>query len=404
MSYSESHIAHLLLKQIGGELTPAEALELAEWRSQSPENALFYGEHHRANGVDALMMEFNEAAAQAAKAQAPVLTTEPAERTSIPLYRRSWLRYAAALLLPLGALYLLWPRFSKTETSVVSASPAPEVEAAGYKATLTLADGSTITLDSNSNGTIAQQGNSAVVQTANGEIRYELKGAASGAMMMNTMRTPRGGQFRLTLPDGTKVWLNATSSISYPAMFVAGARKVKVAGEVYFEVAQNKSQPFIVDVDGQQSVEVLGTNFNVNAYKDYGAIKTTLIDGKIKVAEAYGRTAAVVLAPGQQAIQDARPEAAGKADALQVEDGVELPRVLAWKNGVFDCGGVSFRTLMKEIERWYDIDIKYEGSVPDIRLEGKMDRAVSLSGVIRFLGDYGVQAQLDGRTLLIKSK
>jgi ferric-dicitrate binding protein FerR (iron transport regulator) len=418
MSYSETDIAHLLLKKLSGELKPEEALVLQEWRAHSPENAQFYEEVLQSAGLQSRLQAFEEAAIQAAGVQAPQVTaTKSVAGGRIRFLPRSWMRYAAILLLLAGTGAYLLMEQRKPKREMAAVTPQAEVAAAGYKATLTLSDGTTIALDSNFNGTIAQQGNASVVQTPGGEIRYELKGVPQDKVMMNTMRTPKGGQFRLTLPDGTKAWLNAASSITYPAVFVAGARNIRVSGEVYLEVAQDKSQPFTVDVDGAGKVEVLGTEFNINAYKDYGTIKTTLVNGKIRVAANSATAAAgvsgsqaapgaVLLSPGQQAVQEVRNTGitTGAASSLQIVDGVDLPQVLAWKNGVFDFTGADFKALMREVERWYDVDVKYEGAIPEIRFKGKMDRAVQLSGVIRFLNDYGIHAQLKERTLTIKSK
>lgn len=398
MSWSQTHIAQLLLKQISGSLTPEEALILHEWRELSPGNEAFFQKVLQPDALQLQLKEFEEAALQAAGVQAPqVHSVAPAIQGKVRSMRFGWLRYAAVVIVLLGAGALLWSKFSKQEAGLaVIKPPEHELPSAGYKATLTLGDGSVITLDSSFTGTIAQQGSAAVVQTTDGEIRYQSNGAIQGAVMMNTMSTPRGGQYRLSLPDGTKIWLNAASSVSYPAAFGAGTRNIKVSGEVYVEVAPDKLKPFFVDIDGEGRVEVLGTEFNINAYKDYGTIKTTLVSGKIKVAANKG---GVLLAPGQQAIQDIE-----ESDAVRIVDGVDLPQVVAWKNGVFDFTGASFQTLMKEVERWYNVSVIYEGTIPAITFKGKMDRAVSLSGVIRFLNDYGVHTQLNGRTLIIKDK
>lgn len=395
MSWSETHIAQLLLKQISGSLTPEEAVILREWRALSPGNEQFFEDTLQPDALQLQLKEFEEAALQAAGVQAPQVHS--VTQGKVRSMRFGWLRYAAVIIVFLGAGALLWSKFNKQEAGLAVVTPREhEMPSAGYKATLTLGDGSVITLDSSFSGTIAQQGNAAVVQTTGGEIRYQSNGLVSGAVMMNTMSTPRGGQYRLTLPDGTKIWLNAASSVSYPAAFGAGARNIKVSGEVYVEVAPDKLKPFFVNVDEGGSIEVLGTEFNINAYKDYGTIKTTLVSGKIKVAADKG---GVLLAPGQQAIQDIE-----EGDAVRIADRVDLSQVLAWKNGVFDFTGASFQTLMKEVERWYDVNVIYERTIPSITFKGKMDRAVSLSGVIRFLNDYGVQTQLNGRTLIIKDK
>jgi ferric-dicitrate binding protein FerR (iron transport regulator) len=412
MPYSETYIAHLLLKQAGGELTPEELLALQEWRALSVENAQLYDSLLQPGAWQTHLREFEEAAAQAALVQPPTIhVAEPAvEHKRVFLLRRSWLRYAAVLFIVLSAGLLLWTTLRKTGSGEVGNTPATtEIAAAGQKATLILGDGSVISLDSSTGGgTIAEQGNSSVVKTPDGEIRYEKKGSADNAVLMNTMRTPKGGQYRLTLPDGTRVWLNTASSVTYPTVFAGNSRRITMTGEAYFEVVKDKAKPFFVDINGEGAVEVLGTEFNINAYKDHGTIKTTLVTGKLravgKASNTQTGTGGVVLSPGQQAIQDTE---AGKTpgnngSSVSIADNVNMAQVLAWKNGIFDFTGANFQTLMKEVERWYDVDVRYEGAVPDIRFKGKMDRAVKLSGLIRFLHDYGVEAQLDGRTLVIK--
>ncbi|WEK36332.1 MAG: FecR domain-containing protein [Candidatus Pseudobacter hemicellulosilyticus] len=398
MPFSETYIAHLVIKQLSGELTQAEALALQEWCAASEDNARLYTEWMQRDRLPARLREFEEAAAQAALVEAPLVASgEPAMQSRRFLLGRPWLHYAAAfLILAVGAV-LLWAVAGRTDKTPVVAdrTPPAEITPAGFKATLTLADGSVIPLDSAADGTIAQQGNMNVVNLPDGEIRYEGTATSNNTVMMNTVSTPKGGQYRVVLPDGTKVWLNAASSVSYPASFTGNTRTIKMTGEAYFEIAPDKARPFFVDINGESNVEVLGTAFNVNAYKDHDAIKTTLLSGRIKA----GGAAAVVLSPGQQAVQET-----GAATGIQVVDEVDLGQVLAWKNGIFDLTGASFKTLMREVERWYDVDVVYEGAVPDIRLKGKMDRAVKLSGVIRFLTDYGVRVQLEGRTLTIQGK
>jgi ferric-dicitrate binding protein FerR (iron transport regulator) len=214
----------------------------------------------------------------------------------------------------------------------------------------------------------------------------------------------------LILPDGTKVWLNAASSITYPAAFAGNTRNITMSGEAYFEVAHDKTKPFTVDINGEGAVEVLGTEFNINAYKDHGAINTTLVNGKVKAfGSAAGKqkaTEALVLAPGQQAVlaMGSSISSHDRKLSLRTMEEADMVQVLAWKNGIFDLTGASFQTLMKEVERWYDVDVVFEGAVPDIKFKGKMDRAVKLSGVVRFMHDYGVDAQLDGQKLIIKGK
>ncbi len=406
MSYSETHIAHLLLKRASGELTPAEALALQEWRALSVDNAQLYDELLQPGGLQSHLQAFEEATAQASLVQAPEVNTIPSiNNNRVVSLRRHWWRYAAAILILLGSGTLLLTNRQRSSTANVT--PAPEIAAAGYKATLTLADGTVIPLDSSAGGAIAQQGNSSIIKKPDGTIAYEKNGTASAGELMNMMSTPKGGQYRLVLPDGTKVWLNAASSITYPATFAGAVRNIKMTGEVYFEVAHDPSKPFMVDINGEGAVEVLGTSFNINAYKDNGTVKTTLMNGKLRVGSASAKQTtsdAVILSPGQQAIQETETSSGSNVHSLRVINDVDLAQVVAWKNGIFDFTGASFQTLMKEVERWYNVEVKYEGAIPDIRFKGKMDRAIKLSGVIRFLNDYGIHTQLDGRTLIIKGK
>jgi len=311
-----------------------------------------------------------------------------------PVHRVHFLRkwgWAAAVLILLCSGAYFWMTAPKGPKTVTLEPQPADVLPGSNKAILTLADGTTITLDSAANGAIAQQGNSSVVKLANGEIRYDLKGAASGGVMLNTMSTPAGGQYQLTLPDGTRVWLNAASSITYPAAFVTKERKVKISGEAYFEVAKDKAKPFVVDVNGQASVEVLGTSFNIKAYADEEATRTTLINGSVKVRN---NATSVVLSPGQQGVSSDRQ--------LAVINNANVEQVVAWKNGIFDFNGLAFQAIIKDVGRWYDIRVKYEGEVPAFKLKGKMDRGVKLSDLLRFMKGFGLQVRLEGRVLTIK--
>lgn len=331
-----------------------------------------------------------------------------------PVYRIHFLKkwgWAAAILILFGFGAYFYTASKKTEGGVVKgkAIPTPDILPGSNKALLTLSDGTAITLDSAARGAIAQQGNSSVVKTANGEIIYDVKGHSQGEVMMNTMSTPRGGQYRLTLPDGTTVWLNAASSITFPAAFTGNDRKVKVTGEVYMEVAKNSKMPFVVDVDGKTTVEVLGTSFNINSYTDEGSIATTLVEGKVRVLPG-NRSAvtaspdrqlspqAVTLRPGQQALQ---PD---NTTTITINAGANLEQVLAWKNGIFNFTGKSFQSIMKDVERWYDIQVKYEGAIPTRKLKGEMDRGVQLTDLIRFLQGFGLHVELKDRTLVIGEK
>jgi len=307
-----------------------------------------------------------------------------------------WAVAAAVLLLATG-VYLLIPVKRAASTLAKDRQPLhKDIAPGGNKAILTLADGSRITLDSTINGMIARQGNAQVLKLANGQIVYDLKGAAAkGQVMMNTMFTSNGGQYQLILPDGTKVWLNAASSITYPTAFEGTTRNVKVSGEAYFEVAKDKARPFTVDVDGRSFIQVLGTSFNINSYKNEGSIKTTLLDGSIAVALSAGNAPdhAVILKPGQQATINT-------AD-IRVSSGADLAQATAWKEGLFNFNGADLKTVMRQLERWYDIRVQYKGPVSNEVFKGKMYRNVNLSDVLEMLKKMGVHFEWEEKNLIV---
>jgi transmembrane sensor len=300
--------------------------------------------------------------------------------------RRMWWRWSAAaavLLMLAGGMYSL---FSKLPNEVPVAK-APAVPAERFKndvapgqegAILTLASGKTIVLDSAANGALAQEGAAEVIKQ-NGQIVYKGKGAAD-AVVYHTMTTPRGRQYHLLLADGTRVWLNAASSITYPTAFTGKERKVTITGEVYFEVAHRTDAPFEVQKD-EVRVQVLGTHFNVNAYEEESSLDVTLLEGAVRVAKGSSRSD---IRPGQQARV--------KGDAVRLVNNVDVDEVMAWKNGAFHFGGTSIETIMRQLERWYDVEVIYNKKVDDLfyaeipRNTGLTDvlKALELTGEVRF--------------------
>ncbi len=330
----------------------------------------------------------------------------PAHR--INFIKRTWFKYAAAILITLGAGAYLWNATrNDKELATTNSNKGLQADVApgGEKAVLKLADGTKIILDNAPNGNLAQQGNAQVVKLSNGQIVYNLQGKP-GQVMWNTMSTPAGGQYQVILPDGTKVWLNAASSITYPTVFVGNERSVKISGEVYFEVAKNKEKPFKVDVDGKSSVEVLGTIFNINSYADEKSIRTTLLEGSVKVEAGGTYVSSVILKPGQQAMiavgasSDRQPGKAAK-QAIVVSSDVDMDQTLAWKNGIFNFNGADLFAVMRQLERWYDIKVRYEGSVSNVIFQGEMYRDANLSDVLEGLQKMGVKFILEGKTLVV---
>ncbi|NSL85710.1 DUF4974 domain-containing protein [Chitinophaga sp. Mgbs1] len=299
--------------------------------------------------------------------------------------KRWWAAAAAAVLLLGTGLYFLTrpkPAATVAQHSVHPILPGRE------GAILTLADGSRLVLDSLQNGVITRQGR-ADVRLQHGQLLYTHNGAAAALPAYNTMTTPRGRQFRVMLPDGTAVWLNAASSLHYPVVFPEGERSVTVTGEAYFEVAPDPRRPFTVKTDNGAVIEVLGTSFNVNAYTDETALRTTLLQGKIRVKAAAGNS---ILQPGEQAVI---------TQTVTVNTHANTAQAVAWKNGIFNFQHATLEEVMRQIARWYDVEVVYEKNIPAITFGGEMGRDLELKDVLEFLQGSGVHFKLSGRKLIV---
>jgi ferric-dicitrate binding protein FerR (iron transport regulator) len=278
---------------------------------------------------------------------------------------------------------------SKEETTpAITAQQKPLVPGSN-KAMLTLADGTLIPLDSANNGALAQQGNTQVVNT-NGALSYKA-GNHTDKVLYNTVATPHGGQYQLTLADGSQVWLNAASSIRFPTAFTGRERVVEITGEVFFEIAPQADKPFHVKVNDMQ-VNVLGTSFNIMAYPDEQAIKTTLVDGAVQLT--HGSTTSV-LKPGLQASLSAQ-------DARFIISPADMEQTLAWKEGRFRFRNTNIRTIMRQLSRWYNIEVSYQGDVSDVDLTGVISRREEAEKLLKALeATQRVQFQIDGNKVTV---
>ena len=265
-----------------------------------------------------------------------------------------------------------------------------EVSPGGNKAILTLSDGSTIILDDSKNGQVAQQGGTRIAKLTGGQLVYNAIDNKPAEVVFNLLTTPRGGQFKLTLPDGSEVWLNAASSIKYPTAFTGNDRKVEITGEVYFEIVHNATKPFKVSVNGMM-VKVLGTHFNINAYNDEASVKTTLLEGSVSLTKS---DAIVTLKPGQQA-------QVRNASDIKVVNNVDVDQIVAWKNGYFSFNRARIQTVMRQIARWYNVDISYEGKVPERQFGGKIDRNSNISEVLKILEESKVHFRIDEKKIIV---
>ena len=310
-----------------------------------------------------------------------------------------WLRIAVAasvlIACATGAFYYLNHPIKSDQLAITTSN---RIVPGGNKAILTLGNGNTIVLTDQKSGLIAQQGAVRIDKTGAGRVAYQnSNNADQTAVTYNTITTPRGGKYEVNLPDGTMVWLDAASSIHFPTAFTGPKRIVSISGQAYFEVAHNRDKPFIVN-EGKQSIEVLGTHFNVLGYDDEPQIKTSLLEGSIKIVEselsnlnsAYIR----ILKPGQQATIDRNKTGINVRYA-------DMDDAIAWKNNLFQFDNDNVKDILVQASRWYDFTIKYQGEIPNKKLKGNISRNVPIEKFLQILSMTGIHFKIDGKTLIV---
>ena len=306
----------------------------------------------------------------------------PAKRT----YPFTWLKVAAAVLLASTAVWI----FTKNTKPLnhpgipLAVKKHKPILPGGNKAYLTLADGSKIVLNDARTGKLTTQSGIQVTKAKDGMLVYQFKDKSqkNSSSPYNTITTPAGGQYQLVLSDGTKVWLNAASALKFPAHFSADKREVELTGEAYFEVHKNAAAPFVVNAADQQ-VLVLGTHFNIKAYADESMIKTSLLEGRVNISSA-GQTA--VLHPGQEAVNKHNGQ-------IRVAD-ADVEESIAWKNGLFKFNNASIEEVMRQVARWYNIKVSYEGSLPVRQFTGTVSRQVNIKEMLDMLRYTGIQFKI----------
>lgn len=299
-------------------------------------------------------------------------------------------RVAAAVFLILslaGAWYIMSNQGSKETMTDESTLHAIDLPPGSDQGILTLTDGSQIVLGSVSTGMLARQGNTLIQKIEDGLVAYTGEDA-SLEPGLNTLTVPSGGKYSLVLPDGSRVWLNAESSITFPTAFSGRKRSVKISGEVYFDVAKDPARPFIVQVGNNRQIRVLGTQFNVNAYSDEEEITTTLLEGSVEILPGGNAGLAVRLKPGEQA-------AFSETGQISVRHGVNTDEIVAWKNGMFQFEKADIQSVMRQISRWYNVEVVYEGPLPDRNFSGKIDRQSNASEALDILKFTGLNFRID---------
>ena len=407
---TKERIQFLLIRYMEGKASPEERERLSQFLTEEPE--------------DEVWMELME---ELMITEEPLTEYDPAEwqpfvddlrrknrgigRRGVVVFRK--LAVAAAVLLVLAGGAWWWRNSAvRPSDQVKQEQGIADFKPGGNRAVLTLSGGRRIVLDSAANGVLTQQGNTQVQKLSNGQLAYrsaasnqqqaasdKLQAASSklqatSEVLFNTLSTPKGGQYQLILPDGSKVWLNAASSITYPTAFTSIGRTVKITGEAYFEVVHNARQPFRVQAGGQL-IEDIGTSFNVNAYSDELLTRTTLVEGKIKISKGAGFR---LLSPGQQA----QSRTGGDIDVVAHAD---VQQALAWKNGAFSFRDADLATVMRQLARWYDIEVEYEGAVPAGTFDGEIGRGLRLSQVLEGLAQTRINYNIiNNHKIIIKNK
>ncbi len=385
---TQERIAVLLKKAADATATAEELQELADLVQHDPSGersleieALLRNDAAQGQAYD--KTHWNRLADNILEADRP----QPAK--VIPWRIRTWAA-AVVLIIASSATFWLLRRPAPVQEPVAAVPPQKDIAPGGNRAVLTLGDGTEIALDSAGNGILAQQGNAKVIKTGNGELQYDAP-QNSGQPVFNKIATPRGGQYTITLPDGSRVWLNASSSLRYPVVFNGNGRVVELQGEAYFEVAKQAGRSFVVKVD-EMEVKVLGTHFNIMAYNDEPAVKTVLLEGAVEVKKAgFARK----LKPGQGASLHRQ------SGALELLPGVNTEETVAWKNGFIQFEGNDIRSAMRQIARWYDVEVVYKGDVP-AHFRGIVPRNVPISQVLKMLELTGeVHFEIGDRQIIV---
>jgi transmembrane sensor len=315
----------------------------------------------------------------------------PVVRLNVTNVKR-WTAVAAIFIAFTVAIYFYIFKNASTEPGKYTADIAP----ARNTAILTLGNGHKIILSDKKKGQLVSEAGVSITKTSDGQLVYTVipsKGSLNAEELANTIETPKGGKYQVSLPDGTRVWLNSASSLRYPLRFNDKQRKVELDGEAYFEVAKLRHLPFLV-VTKKQTVEVLGTHFNINSYSDENSVKTTLLEGSVRVSSSGAKHAESILKPGQQSVL--------QSDELKVKE-ADLTVEMAWKNGEFIFTNNDFRAEMRKVARWYDVDVVYDDSAPmDVDLDGFISREKNISALLTLIELTGkVHFKIQGRRIVV---
>jgi transmembrane sensor len=411
LSSSERH-QELAEKWLNNTISKEESEEFFQWYNSEQENDIYIPRDYADNDQELKKRIFAQ------------INHNISEPVSSSYSFKTWISAAAAIIIAVISIsfffssesevinhYVTEQVFSEPVTDSVFISEPPllvvkkqetvivnDIKAGEDKAILTLGDGSKIILDDAKNGILANQGGNSVLKAAEGEVIYSFINEIidptledqQAPVIYNTIETPKGGKFQIKLPDGSKVWLNAASSLRFPTVFNGSKRQVELNGEAYFEVSPDKSKIFEVNTRNQV-VQVLGTHFNINAYSDEPTVNTTLLEGSVRVSDLRTNISQL-LKPGEQS------QLSEQIDVINLKDTNEA---VAWKAGYFQFDEADIKTVMRQIERWYDVSVVYEGDLPNYRFGGEIERNLSLLQVLKVLEKTKVHFRLEGREVTV---
>ncbi|WEK36493.1 MAG: DUF4974 domain-containing protein [Candidatus Pseudobacter hemicellulosilyticus] len=413
MTERAQYIARLTARLLNDQLSAAEKADLEQWASESLRHAGILKDISSAESIAGLLKEVYtypvNRMEERLQAEFPGLLlgdsngqdagqpeTGPVVHRIHFLRKWGWAAAAVLVLLCVGLFFLVINDNKKAAAPMVVQGIPPGRDGA----VLTLADGRQVSLDSLENGIVALQGG-AVARVQTGKLIYEARGKE---VVYNTMTTPKGRQYQLTLPDGTKVWLNAASSIRFPTVFTGNERKVEITGEAYFIVEKDPGRPFLVDVRDKMEVAVLGTDFNISAYDNDEAVSATLLKGSIQVnvAGIQGQPGPLLLEPGQQVQLITETNRRSEA-GLRLVRSVDTDKVIAWKNGLFNFDDAPLSAVLRQLERWYNIRVVYQPPAKEVTFKGKIYRNINLSDALKVLEIMEVNFELKGDTLYVNN-
>lgn len=394
---NEERFKALFKQYINDSLPPEDLLELQGAIQEDRYQALFDNLVKDAF-IEPAFAEINDEARQSVfnAVSSRINQQENAElknngKRRLVLYR--WLTGVAAMLfvaLGAGLFFMRSNDEKQKEKEIISVH---EIKPGINQATLTLANGKQVILTDSLHGQLSNEAGVKISKTKHGEIIYTItadENSGQQELQYNTLTTKRSQQFQVILPDGSHVWLDAASSLKYPVAFKGNERKVELTGQGYFEVSHDVAKPFIVKTT-KTEVQVLGTHFNVSAYDDDQNVKTTLLEGSVRIKS---NNATALLKPGEQAVLSNNGH-------FSVNTDVDLDQVMAWRNGLFNFNKVSLQEVMRQIARWYDVEIEYQGQIKPMQFGGEIQRDLNLSDVLEGLKETGIHFRIEGRRLIV---